>query len=252
MGRPGTSRRRQPWPASAAPRVDSWPRRRREARADLRRLRVPHSALRIHEAPPRQARQGRHAATLRAPGHHHARDGVRRHPRKPRPRGHRFTPHAPRPTFPRRPVLRRGDSRPHHPRIRPRRDRARPSHHPREHQPPGERADDHRPQLPREDQRQHRQLRRVLVDRGGGGQAALGDALGRRYGHGPVHGRRHPRDARVDPAQRARADRHRADLSGAREGQRAARGADLGDLPRTTSPSTPACCCATCRSPPSA
>ncbi len=31
-------------------------------------------------------------------------------------------------------------------------------HHPRQHQPPGTRADDHRPQLPGEDQHQHRQL----------------------------------------------------------------------------------------------
>ena len=39
------------------------------------------------------------------------------------------------------------------------RGRARPRHHPRQHQPPRARADDHRPQLPGEDQRQHRQLR---------------------------------------------------------------------------------------------
>ena len=45
-------------------------------------------------------------------------------------------------------------------RVRPRRGRARPRHHPRQHQPPRARADDHRPQLPGEDQRQHRQLRR--------------------------------------------------------------------------------------------
>ena len=42
--------------------------------------------------------------------------------------------------------------------VRPRRGRPRPRHHPRQHQPPRERADDHRPQLPGEDQRQHRQL----------------------------------------------------------------------------------------------
>ena len=45
-------------------------------------------------------------------------------------------------------------------------------------------------------------------------------------------GTRHPRDARVDPAQLAGADRHRADLPGARESRRPARGSDLGDLPR--------------------
>jgi phosphomethylpyrimidine synthase len=40
--------------------------------------------------------------------------------------------------------------------------RARPRHHPGQHQPPGIRADDHRPQFPGEDQRQHRQLGGVL------------------------------------------------------------------------------------------
>ena len=74
-------------------------------------------------------------------------------------------------------------------------------------------------------------------------------------------GPRHPHDPGVDRAQLAGADRHRAHLPGAREGRRPSRGAHLGHLPRhhrssrpsrasTTSPSTPACCCATCRSPP--
>ena len=69
-------------------------------------------------------------------------------------------------------------------------------------------------------------------------------------------GPRHPRDARMDPAQRAGAHRHRADLPGAREGRWPAREPHLGDLPRharssrpsrasTTSPCTPACCCGT-------
>ena len=59
------------------------------------------------------------------------------------------------------PELRRRDSRRHHARVRARRGRARPRDHPDQHQPPGNRADDHRPQLPGEDQRQHRQLRGV-------------------------------------------------------------------------------------------
>ena len=71
-----------------------------------------------------------------------------------------------------------------------------------------------------------------LVDRGGGREAALGDALGRRHGDGPLDRQEHPRDARVDPPQPAGADRHGADLPGAREGRRPARGPDLGDLPR--------------------
>ena len=49
----------------------------------------------------------------------------------------------------------------------------------------------------------------------------VGDPLGRRHGDGPVDRQEHPRDARVDRAQLARADRHGADLPGAREGRRA-------------------------------
>jgi phosphomethylpyrimidine synthase len=40
------------------------------------------------------------------------------------------------------------------------------------------RADDHRPQLPGEDQRQHRQFGRHLVDGGGGREDGVGDPLG--------------------------------------------------------------------------
>ena len=58
------------------------------------------------------------------------------------------------------------------------------------------------------------------------------DPLGRRHGDGPLDRRAHPRDARVDPAERPGPHRHRADLPGAREGRRAPRGADLGPLPR--------------------
>ena len=143
-------------------------------------------------------------------------------------------------------------------RLRPRRGRARPRHHPGEHQPSRARADDHRPQLPREDQREHRQLGGVLVDRGGGREAAVGDALGRRHGDGPLDGQEHPRDARVDHPQLRRADRHGADLSGAREGRRPSGGSHAGrsiatrssssaSRAWTTSRSTPACCCATSR-----
>jgi phosphomethylpyrimidine synthase len=68
----------------------------------------------------------------------------------------------------------------------------RPRHHPGEHQPHRTRADDHRPQLPGEDQRQHRQLRRLLLDRGGGREDGVGDPLGRRYRHGSLDGTKHP------------------------------------------------------------
>ena len=109
----------------------------------------------------------------------------------------------------------------HHPRVRPRRSRPRPRHHPRQHQPPGIRADDHRPQLPGQDQLQHRQLAARLLDPGRGRQDDLGDPLGRRHGDGSVHRQEHPRDARMDRAQFAGADRHRADLPGAGEGRTA-------------------------------
>ena len=87
-------------------------------------------------------------------------------------------------------------------------------------------------QLPGEDQRQHRQLRGLLLDRGGGREDDVGHPLGRRHHHGPLHRQEHPRDARVDPAQLAGAGGHGADLPGAREGQRQGRGPHLGGLPR--------------------
>jgi phosphomethylpyrimidine synthase len=64
--------------------------------------------------------------------------------------------------------VRRQPARGDHAGVRARRGRAGPRDHPGQHQPPGARADDHRPQLPREDQRQHRQLGGDLVDRGRG------------------------------------------------------------------------------------
>ena len=104
------------------------------------------------------SRSGRRAARSRAPnvtqmhyarrGDDHAGDGVHRDPRELRAR------------------------------ARSRRGRARPRDHPGEHQSSRTRADDHRPQLPREDQRQHRQLGGHLVDRGRGRE----DDAGRRAG----------------------------------------------------------------------
>ncbi len=107
-----------------------------------------------------------------------------------------------------------------------------PRHHPGQHQSSRMRADDHRAQLPREDQRQHRQQRRGLEHRGGGREDALGHQVGRGHRHGPLHRQEHPRHARMDHPQLARAHRHRADLPGARKGRRQGRGAHLGNLPR--------------------
>ena len=128
----------------------------------------------------------------------------------------------------RRRELRRRDARLHHAGIRARRDRARPRHHPGQHQPRRTRADDHRPQLPREDQRQHRQLGRHLLGRGRSREDGLGDPLGRRHGDGPLHRPQHPQHPRMDHAQLAGADRHRADLPGAGEGRRRSRSSSTG------------------------
>ncbi len=132
----------------------------------------------------------------------------------------------------RRQFVRRGDPRARDAGIRPRRDRPRPRHHPQQHQPPGNRADDHRPQFPGEGQRQYRQLDRHLLGRRGGRQAGLGDALGRRHGDGPVDRAQHPHHPRMDHPQLAGADRHRADLPGAGKGRRQGRRPDLGIVPR--------------------
>ena len=146
-----------------------------EERDDTERARRPDLALRAGaprrsearraalrpaaQAAPRASRAERHADALRAPRHHHAGDGIHRDPREPAARSDaRATAgvgHAPAC----RAKLRRRDPETHHARVRARRSRARPRDHPDQHQPPGNRADDHRPQLPGEDQRQHRQLR---------------------------------------------------------------------------------------------
>ena len=122
--------------------------------------------------------------------------------------------------------------RAHHARIRARRSGARPRHHPGQHQPPRDRADGDRPQLPRQDQRQHRQLGGHLEHRGRGGEAGVGDPLGRRQRDGSFHRQEHPHHARLDRAQLAGAHRHGADLPGAGEGGRRGRRPHLGDLSR--------------------
>ena len=145
------------------------------------------------DAVPRGAarQRQRHAAPLRAQGRHHAGDGVHRRARRVRRR------------------------------VRALGSGARPRDHPGQHQSPRARADDHRPQLPGEDQRQHRQLCRELVDRGRSREAAVGDPLGRGHGDGSLDRQGHPRDARVDSAEFAGADRH-----GARSIRRSRKSAD--------------------------
>ena len=92
---------------------------------------------------------------------------------------------------------RRGELRRVHPGfrdagVRAQRSRPRPRHHPRQHQSSRIGADDHRPELRDQDQRQYRQLRRHLFRRGGGGEDGVGDPLGRRHRHGPLHRAQHP------------------------------------------------------------
>ncbi len=129
---------------------------------------------------PRRAKSGANVTQM-----HYARrgivtpgDGVRRHPREPArwtrsAMAHLLRQHAGR-------DLRRQHPEAHHAGIRARRSGARPRHHPQQHQPPGKRADDHRPQLPDQDQRQHRQLGACqLGHRRGSGEAGVVDPLGR-------------------------------------------------------------------------
>ena len=193
--------RRARRPGAAAPRLDRRARGRRRGRAGGPRARIRADTGIVAPAG-RPRRAGRHPDALRAQGRGDPGDGVRCPARGIRPG------------------------------LRPCRGGPRAGHHPGQRQPPRAGADGDWPQLPGEDQRQHRQLRGHLVDRRGGGEAPLGDAVGRRHHHGSVHRRRHPRDTRVDHPQRTGAGRHRAHLPGPGEGGRTARGADLGDLPR--------------------
>ena len=171
-------------PARAARRVDRRTRRHRRAdRADAprygrERLADPEArGAALRPAPPADARakagSQRLADALRAAGHRHARDGVHRHPREPSARRTRRACVACGPTGTKmaelltrqHPGQSFGASIPaeDHAGVRARRSRPRPRDHPGQHQSPRDRADDHRPQLPGEDQRQHRQLGRHVV-----------------------------------------------------------------------------------------
>ena len=158
---------------------------------------------------------------------HHQGNDLHRRARESRPQKNaRRRPGACR----RRRELRRLGAALRHAGIRARRGGARPRHHPVQHQSRRTRADDHRPELPHQDQRQYRQLRRHLIGRRGSGEDGVGDPLGRRHRDGPLHRPQHPQHPRMDLAQFAGADRHRADLSGAGEGQRRSGQARLGVL----------------------
>ena len=141
-----------------------------------------------------QGRLRRDPARLRPRRHRHPGDGVRRHPREPAPAGGRSV-------HPRRRGFRRRHPRPGDAGVRARRGRPRPGDHSGQHQPRRTRADGHRPQLPGQDQRQHRQFGGAVVGGRRGRQDGVGDPLGRRHDHGPLHRPQHPQHPRVDHPQ---------------------------------------------------
>ena len=134
-------------------------------------------------------------------GRRHPRDGVRRGPRRRRPR------------------------------VRARRDRRRPRHPARKRQPPRDRADGHRQERSWSRSTPTSARRRCPLRRRGGGEAHLGHQVGRRHGDGPLHRQAHPRDPRGDHPQLAGPHRDRPDLPGPGEGRRRPAEADLGGVP---------------------
>ena len=184
----------------------------------------------LHRAPQAAARPRRphdHAARIRPRRHHHQGDDLRRHPRKSRPQGPARTRRS---SDRRRRKLWRLGAGLRHAGIRAQRDRTRTRHHPLQHQPRRTRADDHRPQFPDQDQRQYRQLRGHFLGGRRSRQDGVGDPLGRRHRDGPLDRPQHPHHARMDSAQCADPDRHRADLPGAGEVRGRSRQTDLGAL----------------------
>ena len=170
------------------------------------------------------------AIRVRARGHHHQGDDLRRRARESRPQG---AARAGGSGARRRRELRRRGAAVRDAGIRALGSGARPRHHSLQHQPRRARADDHRPQLPHQDQRQYRQLGGDLLGRGRGREDGVGDPLGRRHRDGPLHRPQHPQHPRMDHPQLAGADRHRADLPGAGEGRRRPGQARLGSATRT-------------------
>ena len=231
LHRPRRRDRHHGRPARAAPRLDPRPRRRRGSRRSARSAprttassaptaRGGVAALPQRPPPraPRQARRQRQPDALCPPRHRHARDGICRDPREPRPRDARAatsaTARISAPSIP-------DYVTPEFVRDEVARGRA---IIPTNINHPESRADGDRPQLPGQDQRQHRQLRGRLRRRRRSRQDGLVDPLGRRHGHGPLDRPQHPRHPRMDHPQLARADRHRPHLPGAGEGRRRRRG----------------------------
>ena len=230
MSRQGLARARTAWVKERGG-VEEYDGPRDQARGQRQcRRKARRPRLSGGEPPAARARRPQgHAARIRPRRHHHQGDDLRRRAREPRPQA---AARARRMGAQRRRELRRLGAAVRHAGIRARRDRARPRHHPLQHQPRRTGADGDRPQLPDQDQRQYRQLGGQLLGRGRDRQDGVGDPLGRRHRDGPLHRPQHPHHPRMDPAQLAGADRHRADLPGAGEVQRRPGAAHLGALPR--------------------
>ena len=205
----------------------SGPRHQAGGQRQCRRFACREILYRASQAAARPRRPQDHAVGIRPRRDHNQGDDLCRDPREPRAQA---TTGARRGGACRRRELWRFGAGVRDAGIRALRDRPRPRHHPLQHQPCRTRADDHRPQLPHQDQRQYRQLGGDVVGRRGSRQDGVGDPLGRRHRDGPLHRPQHPHHARVDPAQLAGADRHRAHLSGAGEVRRRSGQTDLGAL----------------------
>ena len=221
--------RRRAGPAAPAHRLGEGARRGRGLRGPpdqagrQRQCQRQAPGARVSAGAPAAARARRPAGDairVRARRHHHQGDDLRRRARESRPQG---AARARGSGARRRRELRRSGAAVRDAGIRALGSRARPRHHSLQHQPRRARADDHRPQLPHQDQRQYRQLGGDLLGRGRGGEDGVGDPLGRRHRDGPLHRPQHPQHPRMDHPQRADPDRHRADLPGAGEGRRRSR-----------------------------
>ena len=174
--------------------------RQRQCQRQASGARVPADA----QAAARASRQAGDAIRVGAPGRHHQGDGLRRRARESRPQA---AARASGSGARRRRELRRIGAAVRDAGIRAQRGGARARHHPLQHQSRRARADDHRPQLFDEDQRQYRQLGGDLVGRGRSREDGVGDPLGRRHGDGPLDRPQHPQHPRMDHPQRAGADR---------------------------------------------
>ena len=86
--------------------------------------------------------------------------------------------------------------------------------------------------LPGEDKYQYRKLRHHLGHRRRGRESIVELQMGRRHADGPLHGREHTRNARMDYPQLSRSRGHCPHLPGIGESERQGGRPHLGNLPR--------------------